>query len=243
MEFEELFLGLGIVFLAVFIQSASGFGLALVSMAILAGLFGIQVATPLVAVIGLTLEIILLVIYHMHLNIRAVWKITLASLAGIPFGILWLRQVNEEIVIFILGVLIVGYAIYALSGINLPEIRHTGWDYLFGWIAGMLGGAYNAPGPPIILYGNSQNWKPTEFKGNLQGFFVINSFFVVLAHLISRNYNRQVWLLYLGSLPGLILGIWLGTRLDRYMNPKRFHKIVLLMLLVMGARMIISEFS
>jgi len=45
----EVFLLISVVFCAVLTQSISGFGVALVAMAFLPGLLGIQVAAPLVA--------------------------------------------------------------------------------------------------------------------------------------------------------------------------------------------------
>ena len=49
-----------IVFLAVFTQSVSGFGSGLVAMAMLPGIIGLHIASPLVALMGASLEIILL---------------------------------------------------------------------------------------------------------------------------------------------------------------------------------------
>ena len=45
----------GVVFLGVFTQSLTGFGVALVAMAVLPDLIGIRVASPLVALVSLTI--------------------------------------------------------------------------------------------------------------------------------------------------------------------------------------------
>jgi len=50
-----------IIFLAVFTQSLSGFGSALVAMALLPALIGIHQAAPLVALVMATIEIFLLI--------------------------------------------------------------------------------------------------------------------------------------------------------------------------------------
>lgn len=57
-----------VIFLAVFTQSLSGFGVALVAMSLLPALIPIQVAAPLVAVVGLTIEFFLLLRYRSALN-------------------------------------------------------------------------------------------------------------------------------------------------------------------------------
>lgn len=232
-----------VIFLAVFTQSLSGFGSALVAMALLPAVIGIQVATPLVALVVLTIEVFLLIRYRQALNIRAVWQIIAASLAGIPCGILLLSRLNERTAMTILGTIIAGYAIYALlevfsNRIQLPKLRHPAWAYGSGLIAGMLGGAYNTSGPPVIIYGNCRRWGTAEFKGNLQGFFVPSSLVIALAHAWNRNLTPEVWQLFTWSIPAMALGILAGTSLDRFIHPEAFRRIVLILLVILGIRLI-----
>jgi len=236
----ELLFPLVVIFFAVFTQSLAGFGVALIAMALLPGLVGIQVATPLVALIAVTIEVFLLLRYREALNVRAVLPIALTSIVGIPIGVWALKGVDEELFLTLLGVVISGYALYALLKFKLPELSRPAWAYGVGMLAGMLGGAYNTSGPPVIVYGNCRRWQPAEFKSNLQGFFVVNSLFVFIGHALGGNLTPQVWHYYLWSLPVLAVGILLGTSLDRFFNPETFRKIVLWLLLVMGIRLILG---
>ena len=241
---EQIILVNGIIFLAVFTQSLSGFGSALVAMALLPIVFSLQIATPLVALIMSTIEVFLLIRYREALNLKAVWPIVFASLIGIPFGILFLSQVDETIAMTALGIVIIAYALYALLGafinrIQLPELKHPAWAYTAGLLAGLLGGAYNTSGPPVILYGDCRRWGAAEFKSNLQGFFLLSSSVIVLAHAWSRNLTSEVWQLYLWSIPAMVVGILAGTSLDRYIKPVTFRRIVLVLLVIMGIRLIV----
>jgi uncharacterized membrane protein YfcA len=227
------------VFLAVFTQSLSGFGVALVAMSLLPGLVGIRIATPLVALVALTIEIFLLIRYKEALNLRTVWPIALASVAGVPIGIIFLRIIPEKVVLTLLGFVIVAYALYALLKLKLPILKSPVWAYAAGLVAGMLGGAYNTSGPPVIIYGDCSGWEPAEFKSNLQGFFVFNSVFIAIGHIVSGNFSPDVWTNYWISLPAMAGGIILGVSLDKYVNPITFRQIVLALLVMMGIRMII----
>ena len=113
-----------IIFLAIFIQSVTGFGLALVSMPLLTAVLGIQMAAPLVAFFGLVAEIVLLIYYRSAFNLGVVWRLGLASIFGIPLGVLALRVVPEEVVLTALGLVVAGYAFYALLNLRLPTIQH-----------------------------------------------------------------------------------------------------------------------
>jgi uncharacterized membrane protein YfcA len=232
------FLIIAVVFLAVFTQSVSGFGVALVSMALLSQLAGLRVATPLVALIALSLELLLLFHYRRAVELKAVWRVAIASVVGIPLGVIAFEQVAEKFALAVLGVVIAGYALYTLFRLKLPRLAHPGWAYGFGLAAGMLGGAYNTSGPPVIIYGDCRRWLPIEFKGNLQGFFVVNSVFVVVSHALARNLTPPVWQLYLLALPAVGLGLVAGLSLDRYLNPQRFRQLVLWLLVLLGLRLI-----
>jgi uncharacterized membrane protein YfcA len=236
-----LFLVLLVIFFAVFTQSLAGFGSALVAMSLLPALLGIRVATPLVALIAVTIELFLLLRYRSALNLRAVWRLTLAAVIGIPLGVLALRRVDEGIVLALLGAVIAGYALYGLLNLTLPELKRPAWAYGFGFLAGMLGGAYNTSGPPAVIYGDCQRWSPAEFKSNLQGFFLLSDAIVVATHGLGRNLVPAVLHSYLWALPIIALGILSGISLDRYLDPASFRKVVLALLVLMGLRMLVTS--
>jgi uncharacterized membrane protein YfcA len=238
MDITTISVGLA-VFLAVFTQSLSGFGVALVAMALLPSLIDIQVAIPLVALIALVLEIVLVIRYRHAMEVRAIFRIVLAALIGIPIGVYFLSHVNEKIALLILGLVITGYAVYALLGLKLPRLEQSFWPYLAGLFGGLLGGAYNTSGPPVILYGDCRRWPPDEFKSNLQGYFVIISIGIVASHALNRNLTPRVWHLFWSTTPFVLIGIIAGLSLDRWLNPITFRKLVLILLVVMGLRLML----
>ncbi len=229
-----------ITLFAVTVQAASGFGLSLVSMPLLVGLIGIRTATPLVSMIGLTAELVLLFRYRHALNFTAIKQLSLASIFGIPLGVYVLRQVDAAIITPVLGILITSYALYALTSPRLPKLQQVGWAYGFGFLGGVLGGAYNTSGPPIIIYGTCRRWEPASFKGNLQAYFLLKSVLTLATHTISGNFTAVVWRNYLWALPAIALGLFVGNLLDKRINPNRFRKAIFLLLIILGIRLIVG---
>lgn len=227
-----------IIFLAVFVQSSIGFGAALVSMPLLVALLGIQISAPLVALVAAVAEIFILIRYRAAISLRVVLELTIAAVIAIPLGVLALRNLDAEIVTTALGVILVAYALYALFSPRLPQLAGRGWAYGFGFIAGLLGGAYNTSGPPVIIFGSCRGWLPDEFKGNLQGFFLVNSAVVIAVHLFSGSYTAAVWHNFLLSLPGIALGLGAGFLLSKRINADLFRKTVLVLLVILGATLI-----
>jgi len=226
-----------VVFFGCFTQSLTGFGVALVTMALLPSLIGLQVATPLVALIGIALEVLMLIRYRASIRFKSILALIVSSAIAIPVGVVYLRRLDELVALFILGLILVLFAAYALIGYRLPELSHPAWAWLFGLVSGLLGGAYNTAGPPVIVYGNCRKWSPQEFKSNLSGFFIIGSLVVVTTHWLNGNFTPIVWTTFLFSLPMLMIGFLLGQSMDRWLNPEIFRKIVLVLLVVLGLRL------
>jgi uncharacterized membrane protein YfcA len=180
----------------------------------------------------------MLIRYREALRVGAIWRVLAASLVGAPLGVYFLSRVDENIALLILGIIIAGYAIYALFGFRLPELTHPLWAWITGLVSGMLGGAYNTSGPAVVIYGNCRRWSAAEFKSNLSGFFVINSAMVTASHLFSGHYTADVTRIFLFAIPAMIAGFLAGQVLDRWISPQLFRSMVLILLIILGVRLI-----
>jgi uncharacterized protein len=221
-------------------QALTGFGSALVSMALLPPLLGLMTAAPLVALMAGTIEIGLLIRYRSALRFASVSWLGAAMIVGIPVGLLGLRAVPERLALALLGAVLCSYSAYAFFSPRLPDLRPRIWAPVLGFLAGALGGAYNTSGPPLVIYGHSQRWSPDEFKGNLQGLFLVIDVVVVLSHLAAGNFTATVLSSYAWAVPGLLVGVLLGLVLERRLDPAVFRRLVLIVLLVMGVRLLIG---
>jgi uncharacterized protein len=236
MDITTVLVGL-VILLAAFTESLSGFGSALVAMALLPSLIGLQMSTPLVALVAVVLEAILLLRYREALEVHAIWRVVLAALVGTPLGVLFLSRVDENVALSILGFVIAAYALYALFGLKLPRLDGPLWAYSAGLVGGLLGGAYNTSGPPVILYADCRRWQPNVFKSNLQGYFIISSLAVLVTHFLNGNITPQVLTTFWWSLPFTAVGLVAGLSLDRWLNPVIFRRVVLALLVIMGTRL------
>jgi uncharacterized membrane protein YfcA len=227
------------IFLGAFTQSLTGFGMALVAMAMLPSLITLPVATPLVAAVSLALEILMVIRYRQAFRLNVIWRALIGSAVGAPLGVILLSRVDEQGALFVLGLVIAGYAGYGLIGLVVPELSHPAWAWLAGLLSGMLGGAYNTSGPPIVIYGNCRRWSPQEFKSNLSGFFVINSLIVVTSHGLTGHFNKEVIPHLAWAIPAMGFGFLAGQIMDRWLNPDLFRQLVLILLLILGLRLMV----
>lgn len=228
-----------IVFWAAFMQALSGFGFALIVMPLITIVMGLQTAAPLVALMGLTLYTINLVRYRQAIDLKKVLRLSAASVLGIPVGIWALANVDESIIKPLLGLILIAYALYALVRPAAPPLRSHRWIYPAGFAAGCLGGAYNTPGPPLIVYGSLRQWPKEEFRAILQALFFLNALLIVVSHHVAHNLTTDVFTFYLYAAPALLLGILAGSRFDRRLDKDRFRTIITVMILVLGVSLVL----
>jgi uncharacterized membrane protein YfcA len=228
------------VFAAALMQSLSGFGFALIIMPLVTLVAGLQTAAPMVALTALTVYVINVLRYRRAIDVREVLRLGITSAVGIPLGIWVLANVNEALVMQIMGVILIAYAVYALARPTTSWVPAHYWVYPVGFLCGCLSGAYNAPGPPVIVYGSLCQWPRDEFRAVLQAVFLINGALVVTSHLAARHVTVEVLVLYLCALPALGLGILVGSRVDRNVDRNRFRTLVTALILVFGLALVLG---
>lgn len=222
-----------IILIAILIQTLIGFGGGLIAMPLLAQTIGLRTAAPAFAILILFVEIVILLRHRHAFRFGQVWRLVAASVVAIPFGIAAGGALGEHILLPLLGVVIIGYALYALSGLYVPRLGKN-WAFVFGLAAGFLSGAYSTGGPPYVIYGTSQRWTPAEFKVNIQSAFVIGSLFVIGGHFVAGRVTPQVWTTLALSVPAALIALLVGFRLETRISPSRMRRLVLIVLLVLG---------
>ncbi len=201
---------LAVVFLAALVRGAFGFGDALLGMPLLALFVPLTFATPLMALVGPTLAVLILVKEWRAMDIRGAGVLIASTIAGIPLGLLVLKYADARIVNLILATVIILFALYNLIRPGLLRLRTARSAPLFGLAAGILGAAYNTNGPPVIFYGALRGWPPESFRATLQGYFLPTGSAILIGQGIAGMLRKPVLTTYLYALPALVLAVVLG---------------------------------
>ena len=226
-------------FLATLSQTVAGFGAPLINMPFMIDWLGVHVATPVSSFVGLITSIIVLFHYREDFSLRSVANLLIPSILGVPVGVYALSALDVGLVQIILGVLVVGFALYSIFTPNMPTLENPRWAYLFGFVSGVTGGAFNISGPIIVIYAAFRGWKPEEFRSNLQGFFLVTNIIILLSHWADGNLTPVFWQASLWAIPGMLLAVVFGIFLGKWINVKRFRQLILLLLIISGIRLII----
>jgi uncharacterized protein len=213
---------LAVIFLATLIRSALGFGEALVAVPLLALVIPVEVAAPLAVLVSVTVAGIVLVQDWHQVHFRSAWRLVLATVFGIPVGLLLLMAVAESVVKAILAVVILTFSTYCLARRRPVELTTDRPAWVFGFGAGILGGAYGMNGPPLVVYGTLRSWSPEHFRATLQAYFLPASLLGLCGYWWAGLLVPAVTRYFLLSLPPALVATMLGRVLNRRLHARTF---------------------
>ncbi len=238
---------LSIVFIATLIRSAFGFGEALVAVPLLAFCIPLGVAAPLAVLVSITVAAIVVAQDWKRIHIRSAGWLLLASLFGIPLGLLLLTSSHQRAVKGTLAVIIMMFAIYSLFGHKATghaplELQqdHRGWLFVSGFFAGVLGGAYGMNGPPLVIYGAMRRWSAPHFRATLQGYFLPASIIGMAGYWVAGLWTHAVTHYYLLSLPVTLVGVFLGRAINHRLHGNAFYKYLYFGLGIIGVLLLLQ---
>ena len=229
-----------ILFISTSIHATLGFGQALIAMPLLLMVVELKTATPLVAFVLMTVGAVILVKNWRVVDLSAAGRLVLSSCLGIPVGLFMLKGVPEELMKLFLGILVILFSLYNIANRHLKIIspRRIGagsaLTYLFGFLAGVLGAAYNTSGVVITIYATLCHWSPDRFRSTLQSYFVFTGVLILASHGLAGLWTPDVLRFYVTSLPLILAAIFLGSRLNRFIPQGQFDRYVNVALLGMG---------
>ena len=245
---EHLPLLLALLLVAGFTQGATGFGFGLVAMSVLPHVLDVREAVPLVSVFGLVLCLAMLWRYRAHVDPRRFLPVLAGVAVGTPLGALYLRSINQQVVTGTLGAFLVVYATASLVAERerrgaAPQVRISRrWGPPAGLLGGLIGGAFNTGGPPIIVYATARGWDAGAFKANLQVLFLFNTATQLILFASWGMITPEILRLDLIGLPALLVGLFAGMWASARLDAVRFRRIVLALLVVFGVVFLVRTF-
>jgi uncharacterized membrane protein YfcA len=234
-DVEITCLVVAVIFLATLIRSAFGFGEALIAVPLLTSLrIPVETAAPLAVLVSITVAAVILVQDWHKVHPRSAGWLIFSTLLGIPLGLWLLKGAAESVVKMILATVIIVFSTYCLTSRRRLELKGDGLAWLFGFVAGVLGGAYGMNGPPLVIYGALRRWTPEHFRATLQGYFLPASAVGMVGYWLTGLWGWEVTRYYFLSLPAALAAVFLGRAVNRRLDGRRFLRYVHLGLIIIG---------
>ncbi len=218
--------------LASFLQTATGFGYAIVTAPLLALVLGSKETVMITILTGLIIRLFMMKVTKDDGSFKAIFPLFTASIIGaIPGAYVMTKLSNDALKIFIGVVLLI--AVTALwKNYRLHISRQRFAETVVGGLSGFLATTTGINGPPIILYYLNSRVEENKsiFRGNLTRFFLlINIASIVISYFAGTLKIKEVWYQTLLAIPALYIGFQLGEKFFYRINAETFRKAALIM--------------
>lgn len=229
-----------ISFIATLVRSTFGFGESLIAVPLFAIFIPLNVAVPLSVLMSVLVALFVVIQDHEDIHFSSAKWLILYAFIGVPLGLIMLKYGDEHYAKIVLGLVIIGYSVYALTAKNALHLKQDNrfWLFICGFLSGILGGAYGLNGPPLVLYGNMRRWSAKHFRATLQAYFLPVSLIGITGYVIQGLLGWTVIRDFLICLPAAIPAIFLGRFLNGRLRDNAFFKYVYIGLGVIGTLLI-----
>jgi hypothetical protein len=225
-----------------FIKGALGVGTPLLTVPMMAQVLPAQMAIAIMAIPVVVANIWQFA--HAERSTEVVtrfWPTFIAILIGTWFGVKILATIDENTLMFLVGIAVIVFAVLQGSRfrLHLPEPMVKPAGILFGGASGLIGGVSSFFGPMLITYlisirGLSKN----QFVSSIS-FLYVSAVIPWTLALLYFDILDQRLLVYssFATLP-VTLGLLLGQRIRSFISETRFRYMIIAILIVSGLSML-----
>lgn len=212
------------------VQGAIGFGLSLIAVPVI-GIIepGALPATMLILAIPFTAAMAFR--ERENIDVPGFWLIAIGRIPGTLAAIWLLSAITERELSIVIGVAVI---IAVATSVIAPEVPlGTTTRLVAGTISGLMGTAASIGGPPLaIAY---QRRPGPELRSTLAISFVFGSSLSLVALWLTGHVDQDHLVLAAWLLPGLALGLFLATKLQRFLDKGWLRPTVLGFAAISGA--------
>jgi uncharacterized membrane protein YfcA len=220
----DAILSLVILLAAALVQGFFGFGFGILAMACLTLSQDLIHASGLVNITGLVVVGWLTFQLRHQVLRRLALRMLAPVLLGVFLGVIALGRVDRDLMVSILGGSIVIVAVWNLLQPRLRS-RESPWlDGVMALLGGLLSGAFNTGGPPLIIHLYRRPENPEVIKATLQSLLLamgVSRLPMAAAHGLLSG---PIWAEAALMVPFVMAGVAAGIALARRISPERFRR-------------------
>lgn len=227
---SELLVPIGAVFVAAFMQSITGFGMAIIATPLLIITFEPKLAVVILQFISAISNFIFSMYLHKKINFTLVWHLLIGAAAGMPLGLIVYGSVSNMTLKLLVSIFILIFLIMMrFVDIKIDENRRNG--AVTGFLSGLFATTTGMSGPPLVMYLAYTKQDPHTIRATCTFYFLI----VNLTSLAGFHFTGQPTDVAMQHaihlLPGLAAGLILGNLAFKHVSPALFRQLIFIMLL------------
>ena len=215
----------GIAVLAGAVRGFSGFGSALIYIPLMSAVYGPQIAAATFLLIDVVSGFAFLARLWRMTVWREVLPLAVSAVVAAQFGALILLYADATALRWTISLVALAVVVVLAAGWRYHGRPRLAITVLVGLLAGVLGGALQMSGPPILVYWLGSGYEAVVMRANFIGYFSLFSTGVVVIYFAKGLISAGVLALALLIGPLHIAAMWGGTLLFNLASDTTYRRI------------------
>ncbi|WP_040261689.1 sulfite exporter TauE/SafE family protein [Pseudomonas massiliensis] len=221
-----------------------GFGTALVVSPVLAFYVPVSKIVPLLALLDFCAAAVNVGRDGRKANWQELRRLLPLMVAGSLIGAAILLNTRPDVLLLGLGVFVVGYALYSLSGVRPQHQFSPAAALPFGAVGGVFSALFGSGGFVYIIYLTGRIADKTSIRLTQTTLIGFSTFTRVVLFALAGVYldTSLLWLALLLA-PGMLAGTAIGRRITLKMSREQFIRVINLVVLASGIMLLVRYFA
>jgi uncharacterized membrane protein YfcA len=215
----------GIIGIAAFAQSVSGFGFALVAVPLLAVTVDAQTAVVTASMISLAMTLVTAAGERRHVQWEATRALTISAIFGMPFGLVALKLLSSGVLTGVIAIVTLACTLLVWKRWRMsPTPARVA---LAGAASGVLLTATATNGPPLVAVLQAMGLTPRQFRATISAIFALGGLVGAIGFAITGEFTTRAATYIALGLVAAALGGWAGNHTFGRIDAAQFRRILL----------------
>ena len=227
-----------VMLLAYGLRGSTGFGGAL-GMPLLALVLPIKVLVPVWTLLGFASSVAILGRDRRHVDYRAMVAFMPWCAVGIAVGLYFFKLLDARMLTRGLGIVVLLYAVQSLVGVvrpgGMPPWLRRVIEPIAGTLSGAVGTMFGSMGSVFFaMYLDARAVAKDAFRATTSAMLLLLCIARGIGYWAVGEFTVDAWVMFAAALPLMLVGIFIGDRIQVNISEQAFRKLVCATLFVCG---------
>lgn len=162
------------------------------------------------------------------------------SILGVLIALFFISQSDAILLTRALGVFVILFAIFTLSGYSHKQGAAKAWGGFAGFSGGLIGTLFGTGGPFYVTYFKARGLEKAAFRSTLAVTFLLDGAGRLVGFTTSGYFNYEYLKLTVMALPIMALFMYLGGHIHTRLTHEQFQKAISILLIVSGVVLLLK---
>jgi len=230
----QLAAGAAIIAAAYLVRGIAGFGSGLIAIPLLVLFLPLSLAVPLIVLLDYLASLSQGMGNRSDIRWKEIVPLIPFSLIGVTIALFFISRADALLLTKGLGIFIILFALYMLSGFTPKAGAARGWGILAGVSGGMIGTLFGTGGPFYVTYFKARGLDKAAFRATFATIFLLDGAGRLVGYASSGFFTLGFLAWVAAALPIMGVFLYIGGHIHTKLSQTQFQRAISVLLIVSG---------